>query len=224
MHVGPGADRARVRRAADRAAGAGRAARRARPARPRADREHRRPAGVRVGDRHRARGRRAAAPAACSSPPSSCATGATRRSRWSSRTNSPITRTTTCGGRSALDVGVLAAGFWAAGGVLRAHRPGRRTACPRTWRRCRWSRWWPAACGWRRRRSATRCRAGRSGAADAFALELTGRADAFQAAIRRLAAQHLAEERPSRLTRWLFHRHPSAAERLRLAESFERRG
>jgi STE24 endopeptidase len=60
--------------------------------------------------------------------------------------------------------------------------------------------------------------------ADAFALRLTGRADAFQAAIRRLAARHLAEERPSLLTRWWFHRHPPAAERLRVAESRQRRG
>lgn len=56
--------------------------------------------------------------------------------------------------------------------------------------------------------------------ADAFALGLTDGAGAFQAAIRRLAARHLAEERPSRLTRWFYHRHPSAAERLRVAEGF----
>jgi STE24 endopeptidase len=59
--------------------------------------------------------------------------------------------------------------------------------------------------------------------ADAFALQLTGQPDAFQQAIRRLAARHLAEERPSRITRWLYHRHPSAAERLRLAERFRAR-
>jgi STE24 endopeptidase len=60
--------------------------------------------------------------------------------------------------------------------------------------------------------------------ADGFALKLTGGSDAFQAAIRRLAAAHLAEERPSHLTRWWFHRHPPAAERLRLAEERQRRG
>src|SRR5260221_2075154 len=58
--------------------------------------------------------------------------------------------------------------------------------------------------------------------ADRFALSLTGGADAFGAAIRRLSARHLAEERPSTLTRWLFHRHPSVAERLALAETFRR--
>lgn len=56
--------------------------------------------------------------------------------------------------------------------------------------------------------------------ADAFALALTGGADAFDAAIRRLGARHLAEERPDRLTRWLFHRHPSVGERLEYARTY----
>lgn len=50
--------------------------------------------------------------------------------------------------------------------------------------------------------------------ADAFALALTGGADAFDTAIRRLAARNLAEERPSTLARWLFHAHPTVVERL----------
>ncbi len=54
--------------------------------------------------------------------------------------------------------------------------------------------------------------------ADQFALAITGERDAFAAAVRRLGAQHLAEERPSALTRWLFHRHPSVDERLAMAE------
>jgi Zn-dependent protease with chaperone function len=58
--------------------------------------------------------------------------------------------------------------------------------------------------------------------ADRFALQLTGEVDAFGAAIRRLSARHLAEERPSLLTRWLFHRHPPVAERLARAELFRR--
>ncbi len=57
--------------------------------------------------------------------------------------------------------------------------------------------------------------------ADDFALRLTGSADAFRTALRRLASQHLVEERPSRLTRWLFHRHPSVAERLATADAFQ---
>jgi STE24 endopeptidase len=59
--------------------------------------------------------------------------------------------------------------------------------------------------------------------ADRFALGLTGGADAFSAAIRRLAARHLAEERPAMMTRWFFQRHPSIAERLALAEHYRQR-
>jgi STE24 endopeptidase len=59
--------------------------------------------------------------------------------------------------------------------------------------------------------------------ADAFALSMTGSVGEFQAAIRRLAAEHLAEERPNRLTRWWYHRHPTAAERLQAAETFAAR-
>jgi Zn-dependent protease with chaperone function len=58
--------------------------------------------------------------------------------------------------------------------------------------------------------------------ADVYALAMTGAADAFTAAVRRLGAQHLAEERPTALTRWLFHRHPTVADRLELAESYRR--
>jgi Zn-dependent protease with chaperone function len=50
--------------------------------------------------------------------------------------------------------------------------------------------------------------------ADAFALALTGGADAFDTAIRRLASRNLAEESPSTLARWLFHAHPTVVERL----------
>ena len=58
--------------------------------------------------------------------------------------------------------------------------------------------------------------------ADEFALACTGGAEAFGAAIRRLGARHLAEERPSRLTRWIHHRHPSVEERLARAEAYRR--
>ena len=54
--------------------------------------------------------------------------------------------------------------------------------------------------------------------ADAFALVLTGEADAFGSAVRRLGARHLSEERPSALTRWLYLSHPPVAERLDLAK------
>ena len=59
--------------------------------------------------------------------------------------------------------------------------------------------------------------------ADRFALALTGGAEAFDAAIRRLSVEHLVEDEPSRLTRWLFHRHPPAAERLALAAQMRRK-
>jgi STE24 endopeptidase len=57
--------------------------------------------------------------------------------------------------------------------------------------------------------------------ADLFALRATGAVRPFQTAIKRLGARHLAEERPSRLTQWLHHRHPSVAERLALAEELK---
>lgn len=56
--------------------------------------------------------------------------------------------------------------------------------------------------------------------ADLFALALTGRAEAFSTVIRRLGARHLADDRPSRLIRWLSYRHPSVAERLALADAY----
>jgi STE24 endopeptidase len=57
-------------------------------------------------------------------------------------------------------------------------------------------------------------------AADRFALELTGNAPAFAAAIERLGAQNLAEERPSRPARWLFYTHPPVAERAATARTW----
>ncbi len=59
--------------------------------------------------------------------------------------------------------------------------------------------------------------------ADRFALEHTGNVEAFRRALRRLGEQHLAEERPSRLTRWFFHRHPPLEERLALGQAFSAR-
>lgn len=59
--------------------------------------------------------------------------------------------------------------------------------------------------------------------ADDFALRMTGSADAFRTALRRLASRHLAEDHPSRLTKWLYYRHPSVAERLASADDFQAR-
>jgi len=56
--------------------------------------------------------------------------------------------------------------------------------------------------------------------ADRFALELTKNPDAFISAMRRLAAQNLAEEHPSRIIQWLFYSHPPIRERIAAAQSF----
>ncbi len=57
-------------------------------------------------------------------------------------------------------------------------------------------------------------------AADRFAVELTGNAVAFATAMQRLGVQNLAEERPSRLARWLFYTHPPVAERIAAARQW----
>jgi STE24 endopeptidase len=57
--------------------------------------------------------------------------------------------------------------------------------------------------------------------ADRFALTLTERPDAFVSAMRRLAAQNLAEERPSTATLWLFHTHPPFEQRIQAARAVD---
>jgi STE24 endopeptidase len=57
--------------------------------------------------------------------------------------------------------------------------------------------------------------------ADRFALALTHNPAAFISAMRRLAAQNLAEEQPSVLVQWLFHSHPPVRERIAAAQSFK---
>ena len=54
--------------------------------------------------------------------------------------------------------------------------------------------------------------------ADRFALDLTGNPAAFISAMRRLGAQNLAEEHPSRLAQWLFYSHPPMRERIETAQ------
>jgi STE24 endopeptidase len=56
--------------------------------------------------------------------------------------------------------------------------------------------------------------------ADRYALTLTGQPAAFVSAMKRLAAQNLAEERPSRLALWLFYTHPPIAQRIDAAREF----
>jgi STE24 endopeptidase len=55
--------------------------------------------------------------------------------------------------------------------------------------------------------------------ADRYALRLTGRPAAFVSAMKRLGAQNLAEERPSRLVFWFFHTHPTLDERIASARA-----
>jgi STE24 endopeptidase len=56
--------------------------------------------------------------------------------------------------------------------------------------------------------------------ADRFALDLTSNPNAFVTAMRRLGAQNLAEDRPSRLVEWLFYSHPPLEERLAAARAW----
>jgi STE24 endopeptidase len=59
--------------------------------------------------------------------------------------------------------------------------------------------------------------------ADRFALDLTRNPDAFISAMRRLGAQNLAEDRPSRIVQWLFYSHPPLRERIAAAQAFANR-
>jgi STE24 endopeptidase len=56
--------------------------------------------------------------------------------------------------------------------------------------------------------------------ADRYALALTRQPGAFISAMKRLAAQNLAEERPSRAVLWLFHTHPPIEQRIEAARTF----
>jgi STE24 endopeptidase len=56
--------------------------------------------------------------------------------------------------------------------------------------------------------------------ADRYALELTRNADAFVTAMKRLAAQNLAEEHPSRLVEVLFYTHPPTTSRIAAARAW----
>jgi STE24 endopeptidase len=56
--------------------------------------------------------------------------------------------------------------------------------------------------------------------ADRYALEMTKNAEAFVTAMKRLAVQNLAEERPSRLVEMLFHSHPSMSSRIAAAQAW----
>jgi STE24 endopeptidase len=55
--------------------------------------------------------------------------------------------------------------------------------------------------------------------ADRFALDLTQNPIAFISAMRRLGAQNLAEENPSRIVQWLFYSHPPMGDRIAAAQT-----
>lgn len=57
--------------------------------------------------------------------------------------------------------------------------------------------------------------------ADRFALDLTRNPSAFVSAMKRLGAQNLAEEHPSRIVQWLFYSHPPMRERIASAATFK---
>jgi STE24 endopeptidase len=57
--------------------------------------------------------------------------------------------------------------------------------------------------------------------ADRYALDLTHNPDAFVSAMRRLGAQNLADEHPSRLVEWWFHSHPPLPQRIQAARLWE---
>jgi STE24 endopeptidase len=56
--------------------------------------------------------------------------------------------------------------------------------------------------------------------ADRFALDLTRNPHAFISAMRRLGAQNLAEDDPSKIVQWLFYSHPPVRERIAAAQAF----
>ncbi len=113
--------------------------------------------------------------------------------------------------KAALDGAVLSMSLWVADRVLAAWEPSGLNAWPLL-AAVAWAVWWMARPV---RLAQSRAHERR---ADRFALALTGHTEAFRSAIRRLGEHHLAEDRPSRLTRWWFHTHPTVAERLRAAE------
>ena len=59
--------------------------------------------------------------------------------------------------------------------------------------------------------------------ADRYALDMTRNVTAFVSAMKRLGAQNLAEEHPSRLVELLFHSHPPISARIAAAEAWGQR-
>lgn len=60
----------------------------------------------------------------------------------------------------------------------------------------------------------------RENLADEFALQITGKAEAYKSALTRLSNQNLAEVDPEPWVEFLLHSHPSLSKRIRRAENF----
>jgi STE24 endopeptidase len=60
--------------------------------------------------------------------------------------------------------------------------------------------------------------------ADRYALELTGKTDAFISAMGKLGRMNLSDPSPPRLIKWLFHNHPTLQERIDYAHRFAAQG
>jgi len=56
--------------------------------------------------------------------------------------------------------------------------------------------------------------------ADRYALEATGKPQAFIAAMTRLANQNLAEVDPEPWVEWLLYSHPALSKRIRMAQNY----
>jgi len=57
--------------------------------------------------------------------------------------------------------------------------------------------------------------------ADEYALQMTGKNEAFASAFMRLANQNLSDVDPEKWVVWMFHDHPPLNERIKMAESFK---
>jgi STE24 endopeptidase len=64
----------------------------------------------------------------------------------------------------------------------------------------------------------------RERAADRYALRVTGKAQAFERAMLRLANQNLAELEPPGWVVWLLYDHPPIMERVELARTYQHQG
>ncbi|MCK5795365.1 MAG: M48 family metalloprotease, partial [Anaerolineales bacterium] len=60
----------------------------------------------------------------------------------------------------------------------------------------------------------------RENLADEFALQITGKSEAYKSALTRLSNQNLAEVDPEPWVEFLLHSHPALSKRIRRAENF----